>query len=135
MLNMTNHIRETYKDSAGLLRVISHPVRLAILEILEANNEMCVCHLEAILGYRQAYLSQHLMCLRENELVSDRREGRNVYYRMKEKGVIPIIKETKKCTSTKKIDFQAIDCNCPECESKISKQEKSDQHRGKKING
>ncbi len=120
---MTNHIRENYEEPARLLRVISHPVRLAILQILHENEEMCVCHLEAILGYRQAYLSQHLMCLRENDLVSDRRAGRNVYYYMKEKGVMSIIKETVKCTSTKKIDFQALDCNCPECESETSKQE------------
>lgn len=98
---MSNHVRETYEDPARLLRVISHPVRLAILEILDENDEICVCHLEAMLGFRQAYLSQQLMCLRENDLVSDRRAGRNVYYRITEKGVISIIQETKKCTSIK----------------------------------
>lgn len=127
---MSNHIRINYENPARLLRVISHPVRMAILEILHDNEEMCVCHLEAILGYRQAYLSQHLMCLRDNQLVSDRRAGRNVYYRAAEEGVIAIIRETRKCTSTNKIDFQALDCSCPECESEISEQEKLNQQRG-----
>ena len=49
---------------SDLLQVISPEPRLQILlEIGE--GEACVCHLEASLGYRQAYISQHLMALRE----------------------------------------------------------------------
>ncbi len=103
---MSNHIKNAYEEMANLLRVISHPVRLAILDILHEEEEICVCHLEAMLGYRQAYLSQHLMCLREIGLLSDHRVGRNVYYRIKEKGVIPIIQETKKFTSFNTINFE-----------------------------
>ncbi len=116
ILNMTNQVGNHYKESARLLRAISHPVRLAILEILNEVDEACVCHLEALLGYRQAYLSQHLMCLREHNLVSDRRFGMNIYYRINQKGVASIIQETRNCTLTKKLDFHAEDCVCPECE-------------------
>lgn len=115
-LNMNNHVGNHYKESAKLLRAISHPVRLAILEILNELDEVCVCHLEALLGYRQAYLSQHLMCLREHNLVTGRRWGKNIYYRINKKGVASIIKETRNCTLTKKIDFYTEDCVCPECE-------------------
>lgn len=77
---MSNHITNTYNPSARLLKAMAHPVRLAILDILLKNEEECVCHLEAVLGYRQAYLSQHLMALREAGLVDDRRDGRNIFY-------------------------------------------------------
>lgn len=53
--------------------------RLAILDILREGKQ-CVCHLEAILGLRQAYISQQLMVLRECGIIQDRREGWNIFY-------------------------------------------------------
>ena len=66
---------------AHLLKTLSHPTRLAVLEILR-DGEQCVCHMEAMLGLRQASISQQLMVLREAGLVGVRRDGLNVYYRV-----------------------------------------------------
>jgi len=66
---------------ANLFKALMHPSRIAILEILR-DGEQCVCHLEAVLGYRQAYISQHLMVLRDAGLVEDRREGARIFYRV-----------------------------------------------------
>ena len=55
----------------------------AILDILRGGEE-CVCHIQSVLGKRQAYVSQQLMLLRDAGLVVDRREGLNVYYRIVE---------------------------------------------------
>ena len=71
---------EEYETQAKLFKALMHPARLAILDILR-DGEECVCHMEAILGYRQAYISQHLMVLREAQLVVDRRDGWNIFYR------------------------------------------------------
>jgi ArsR family transcriptional regulator len=68
-----------YEVLADLMKTLGHPVRLQILQVLR-QGEACVCHLETMLGQRQAYISQHLMRLRENGLVVDRREGMNVFY-------------------------------------------------------
>jgi DNA-binding transcriptional ArsR family regulator len=57
---------------ADLFRALMHPARLAILDLLRAG-EACVCHLEAHLGYRQAYLSQQLAILRTAGLIRDSR--------------------------------------------------------------
>ncbi|MRS04979.1 ArsR family transcriptional regulator, partial [bacterium] len=46
-----------YELQAQIYKVLTHPVRLAILEILR-DGEHCVCHMEAYLGLRQAYISQ-----------------------------------------------------------------------------
>jgi ArsR family transcriptional regulator len=69
-------------DQAGaLFKALMHPARLAILQILR-NGEQCVCHIEALLGLRQAYISQQLMVLRQAGLVTDRRDGWNIFYRV-----------------------------------------------------
>src|SRR5512142_3072310 len=74
-----------YMDSleipAEFLKAISHPTRLAVLEILR-EGEQCVCHMEAMLGLRQSRISQQLMVLREAGLVDVRRDGLNMYYRV-----------------------------------------------------
>ncbi len=64
---------------AEILKAIAHPTRLAVLEILR-DGEQCVCHMEAMLGIRQARLSQQLMILREAGLVAVRRDGLNIFY-------------------------------------------------------
>ncbi|MEK7328155.1 MAG: metalloregulator ArsR/SmtB family transcription factor, partial [Chloroflexota bacterium] len=79
-----------YEPEAKLFKVLMHPVRLAILNVLR-DGEACVCHLEAALGYRQAYISQQLMVLREAGLVEDRREGWNIYYRVAKPEVFAVI--------------------------------------------
>ena len=53
---------------SDLLQVISPEPCLEILLAIGAG-EACVCHLEAVLGYRQAYISQQLMALREAGLL------------------------------------------------------------------
>ena len=54
-----------YKNAALRLKALAHPVRLQILDMLRADDEVCVCHMEAAFGKRQAYISQQLMVLRE----------------------------------------------------------------------
>lgn len=68
-----------YAAESQLLKALAHPTRIAILEILRAG-EQCVCHIEAILGLRQAYISQQLMVLRRAGIITNRREGWNQYY-------------------------------------------------------
>ena len=68
-----------FKAPANLFKILAHPARLAILTILR-DGEQCVCHIEAMLRLRQAYISQHLKVLKDAGLVSDRRDGWNMYY-------------------------------------------------------
>jgi len=101
-----------------LLRLLAHPTRLAVLEILRAGEE-CVCHMVAMLGLRQAYLSQQLAVLREAGLVTDRREGWNHYYRLADPGVIPLLDALKSAsgqkTGVKPLRAAGEDCPCPKC--------------------
>mgnify|MGYP000919113942 CR=1 FL=1 len=71
-----------YTHTAARLKALAHPVRLQILDMLRADEEVCVCHMEAAFGKRQAYISQQLMVLRDAGLVESRREGLKVFYRL-----------------------------------------------------
>ncbi len=70
-----------HTHEAKLLSMLAHPTRLQILELLR-GKEMCVCDLQAVLRQRQACVSQHLMVLREAGLVTCRKAGLRVYYRI-----------------------------------------------------
>ena len=67
--------------AAGLLKAMSNPVRLMVLCQL-AEGEKSVNELEAVARISQSALSQHLALLRERRLVSCRRAGQSIYYRL-----------------------------------------------------
>jgi ArsR family transcriptional regulator len=79
-----------YEKQARLFQVLSHSVRLQILDILRTGEE-CVCHIQSALGKRQAYVSQQLMVLRDAGLVVDRKDGLNVFYRLAEPTVAELL--------------------------------------------
>ncbi|MEW6578664.1 MAG: metalloregulator ArsR/SmtB family transcription factor [Chloroflexota bacterium] len=71
-----------YENAALRFKALAHPVRLQILDMLRTDDEVCVCHMEAAFGKRQAYISQQLMVLRDAGLVESRRDGLKVFYRL-----------------------------------------------------
>jgi len=81
---------EIYEPVSALLRVLGHPTRIWILEEI-GRGEVCVCHLVAKLGIRQAYLSQQLMTLRMESILNTHREGRFIYFRIADKKVLGLI--------------------------------------------
>jgi ArsR family transcriptional regulator len=67
--------------ASELLKGLSNPERLLLLCQL-SQGEYCVSELEEMLDIHQPTLSQQLGVLRERALVSTRREGTQVYYRV-----------------------------------------------------
>jgi ArsR family transcriptional regulator len=65
--------------TARLCRALADENRLRIIEMLGAG-ERCVCELTVALDLGQSLLSHHLKTLKDAGLVTDRREGRWVYY-------------------------------------------------------
>lgn len=108
---------QTYEAQAQLLKVLTHPARLAILNILR-DGEHCVCHMEAHLGYRQAYISQQLMVLREAGLIQDRRDGWNVFYHVVEPRIFDVLTAVAQMLPTSvfaQAKDTAVHCVCPKC--------------------
>lgn len=106
-----------YSPPANLFKALMHPARLEILEILR-DGEECVCHLEAVLDCRQAYISQHLMFLREAGLVEDRREGTRIYYRVIKPEVFNLVDAAIQLSGMKLVqreNTKVDNCPCPKC--------------------
>jgi ArsR family transcriptional regulator len=109
------------KRIARLLRAIDQPARLQILMAI-GSGEACVCHLEAALGMRQAYLSQHLMALRKARVLKTRRDGRYIFYRLSDPRLLDLIQLAAKMTAVEEDALQALiqadplsQCECPHC--------------------
>jgi len=65
-----------------LFAALSHDTRLRCLLLLHAYDELCVCELTRVIGAAQPHMSRHLAQLREAGLVSDRRDGQWIHYRL-----------------------------------------------------
>lgn len=106
---------------AVLLRTLGQPERLKILLAI-GQQEACVCHLEAALGMRQAYISQHLMALRQAGLVTARRDGRNIYYRIEDPSLLSFIRQAGEQAGLDQTQMAQArlpslppNCPCPHC--------------------
>ena len=113
-----------YDTQSDLLKALSHSTRLAILNILR-DGEQCVCHLEATLGLRQAYISQQLMILKQAGLLESRRDGLNLYYRVIKPEVFQVLEALQFVTGgTSKLPkhkHAKTICPCPKCNAKTDK--------------
>jgi ArsR family transcriptional regulator len=109
-------------QEANLLKLLAHPVRIAIIKILR-QGEACVCHIEATLGVRQAYLSQQLAVLREAGIISDRRDGWNVFYQIQDQQVLDILDISAKIIQpgNSEIPLKPVSCPCPKCTTSQNK--------------
>ena len=109
---------DSYETQSEYLKALAHPTRLAILDILR-DGEQCVCHMEAMLALRQAYISQQLMILKNVGLVESRRDGLNLYYRVIKSEIFTVLDAVSVATGTT-IELPVhkhanTECPCPKC--------------------
>lgn len=83
-------MRAAATDAGTMLRVLSNEDRILLLCQL-TRGEACVSELEERLGIRQPTLSQQLGILRAEKIVSTRREGRNIYYRISDQRAVAVL--------------------------------------------
>ncbi len=69
-------------EPTDLFTAISHPTRLRCLLLLLRFEELCVCEFTEALGATQPHVSRHLAQLRAAQLVTDRRDGLWIHYRV-----------------------------------------------------
>ena len=77
-------------EAANLMRVLANERRLMILCQLD-DDELSVGEIRDRLGLSQSALSQHLALLREENIVSTRREAQSIFYRIKDPAAVKII--------------------------------------------
>lgn len=80
----------TLYDLADLFKVFGDSTRMRILFALE-GEPMCVCDLSRLVGMTKSAVSHQLKILRQNDLISYRRAGKNVFYSLADGHVGSII--------------------------------------------
>ncbi len=81
---------EHVKDVAALLKTMSHPIRLKILCLLQ-EKEMAVGDIREEVKTTNANVSQHLSILRNQGIVSSRKDANFIYNKIEDKRVLDLI--------------------------------------------
>ena len=104
---MPHNTRPVHEVKANLFRVLGHPARVRILELLR-DGERSVGTLQAELGLDSGGTSQHLAALRRIGLVESRREGTSVFYRVDDSTVFELLEAGRAIIGRQLADQQAL---------------------------
>ncbi len=74
---------ENLEISAEVLRALTHPLRMQILEFIDRNEMINVNRIYSALQLEQSITSQHLRILRQAGLVETERRGKFIHYRLR----------------------------------------------------
>jgi DNA-binding transcriptional ArsR family regulator len=71
---------EELSAMADVLKVIAHPVRLEIIELLEVIPKMCVSEMLDRINIEQSQLSHHLSKMKDKGVLKSERDGKKIFY-------------------------------------------------------
>lgn len=94
-LNLTT---ERMEKVAFILRTTAHPTRIAIVQLLAAQESLSVTEISDKLNVEQSLLSHHLSGMKLKGILSSAREGKNILYSLKMREVIDVIQCLAGCT-------------------------------------
>jgi ArsR family transcriptional regulator len=103
---MPSSVRPVYEVKAGLFRVLGHPARVRIIELLR-EGERSVGALQVELGLESGPTSQHLTALRRVGLVESRRDGTSVFYRAADERVFDLL-DAGRALVTRQLEGQQV---------------------------
>lgn len=73
---------QRYELQAEVINGVAHPIRLAIVDLLR-DGEVCVCDIATAVGAERSNVSRHLAVMARSGIVSTRKEGLKVFYRLR----------------------------------------------------
>lgn len=97
----------THEAKAELFRVLGHPARLRILELLR-DGERSVGELQLALELDSSGTSQHLSALRKQGLLESQREGTSVFYRVKDPRTFQLLETARQILTSHLAESQAL---------------------------
>ncbi len=83
--------------AASKLRAISHPMRIAIMDLSSKGNKMSVTDIHKALNIGQAAASHHLSILKNKGVLVSERDGKNIYYKLRSTILTEIIDCVNRC--------------------------------------
>lgn len=88
---------EKLERIASILKTVAHPLRLGVVHLLEQHPELTVSNICEMLDSEQSLTSHHLQTMRLKGILISRRDGRSIYYSLKEKDVSLLIECLANC--------------------------------------
>ena len=104
-------MEQIYVDTAKVLKAISDPKRLRIVDMLSCG-ELCACKILEAFRITQPTLSHDMKVLLEAGIVRDRREGKNIYYSLDAERLAAFQNTLREIMSEK------TDCICRDAEGR-----------------
>jgi len=89
---------EKMEKVAFILKTTAHPTRIAIVQLLAAQESLSVTEISDKLSVEQSLLSHHLAGMKLKGILSSHRAGKNIYYALKMREVIDVIQCLAACT-------------------------------------
>jgi len=86
--NIVQALLRSYK--ANIFQALSHPTRIAVLEVLR-EGPLSAGAIQERLGIEQANLSQHLAILRSRQIVTNRKDGNQVFYSLRNPMLLEVL--------------------------------------------
>ncbi len=99
--------RAVYQIKAEFFRILGHPVRVRILELLK-DGERTVGDLQAELQMDSSGTSQHLGVLRKHGILDSRREGTSVYYAVRDPRIFQLLEVSRQILTSSLSETQAV---------------------------
>lgn len=88
---------EKLEQAASKLRAMAHPMRIAIIDLLNNGNKMSVTEIYKKLKIEQAAASHHLNILKNKGVLNSQREGKKIFYSLKSNVLTEVIDCINRC--------------------------------------
>mgnify|MGYP001825789317 FL=1 len=82
---------------AFILKAIGNPLRISIINVLRINQELSVTEISRLLNAEQSLVSHNLLNMKLKGILESRREGKNIFYRIKLMEVLKVIECMEHC--------------------------------------
>ena len=92
---------EELEDAANMLKAIAHPMRIAIISLLEDDAKLTVTEIHQKLQIEQSTTSHHLGILKDKGVLVSKRDGKNTYYFLKHEKLSNIVNCLSSCQAGK----------------------------------
>ncbi|MCK4748321.1 MAG: helix-turn-helix transcriptional regulator, partial [Bacteroidales bacterium] len=83
---------EEVERAANMMKAISHPMRLAILDYLSDDNQLSVTEIHNLLHIEQSTASHHLGILKDKGILASTRQGKRTLYYLKRRNLSQLVR-------------------------------------------
>lgn len=90
--------KEKFEKAAYILKAVAHPTRLAIIQLLDAQENLMVNEICEILKCEQSLISHHLINMKLRGILQSHKDGLNVYYSLKEREITNLLTCIENCS-------------------------------------